>query len=97
MRTIDFNGVTVEYDERCIMSYRWQKAITSGDTDRSIKAFARLLGGKDEYYAYAIGTNDPMSYEEWLEAGDDLLDDSMGVMADLMAAIVEDMGQTAKN
>lgn len=97
MRSIEFNGVTVEYDERCIKSYRWQKAMNSGDPERSTKAVARLFDGKDEYYAYALGADEPLGYEDWLADDGDWLDESMDAMGDLLAAVLEDMGQTAKN
>ena len=98
MRTIDFKGTSVQYEEKCVMSYRWQKALNSGDEARGLKAIERLFCGRDEYYAYAIGTADPMTYEDWLAAGDDVfLDGSMDGMGELLQAVMEDMGQTAKN
>lgn len=97
MRTIEYKGVPVAYDERCMKSYRWQKAVNSGDSGRTTRAIARLFCDRDEYYAYAIGVDEPMSYEDWLKQGDDLLDDSMEAMGELLGAIMEDMGQTAKN
>ena len=97
MRTIEYKGIEVEYDERCMKSYRWQKAMNSGDSERSTKALARLFADKDEYYAYALSADEPMSYEEWLTSDDDWLDTSMDAMAELLQAILEDMGQMAKN
>lgn len=97
MRSIEFNGITVEYDERCIKSYRWQKAMNSGDSERSTKAVARLFDGKDEYYAYALSADEPLCYEDWLADDGDWLDESMDAMGDLLAAVLDDMGQTAKN
>lgn len=97
MRTIEFNGVSVDYDERCIRSYRWNKAIGSGDQARSSKAVERLFCGKDEYYAYVLSVDEPLSYEEWLRKDDDLLDDFMGDFADLLKAVMEDAGQLPKN
>jgi len=97
MREIEHNGVKVAYDERCVMSYRWQKAVNSGDPGRVTKAISRLFGGRDEYYAYAIGADDPMGYDEWEAMGEDFLDGDMDGMGDLIAAVMEDMGQTAKN
>lgn len=98
MRTIEFQGISVEYDERCIKSYRWQKAMNSGDPERSTKAVSRLFAGKDEFYACALSSDEPMSYEDWLaDDEDDWLDESMDAMGDLLAAVLEDMGQTAKN
>lgn len=97
MREITFNGVTVAYDERCVKSYRWQKAVNSQDPARTTKAVARLFDGLDEYYAYAIGAEEPMGYEEWLEQGEDFIDGDMDKMGELLAAVMEDMGQSAKN
>lgn len=97
MKQIEFRGIAVEYDERCTRSYRWQKAMNSGDSERSTKAISRLFVNKDEYYAYALGASDPLSYEDWLELGDDWLDDSMDDMFELLAAVLEDAGQIAKN
>lgn len=100
MRTIEYNGVKVEYDERCVKSYRWQKAVNSGNPKRSANAMSRLFAGRDEYYAYAIGTENPMGYDEWAALSDDeldLLDDNLDAMGGLLSAVVEDMGQTAKN
>lgn len=97
MRTIEFRGVAVEYDERCIKSYRWQKAMNGGDSEKSTKAISRLFAGKDEFYAYALSADEPMSYEEWLNDDGDWLDDSMDAMGELLATVLDDMGQTAKN
>lgn len=97
MRTIEYKGIEVEYDERCMNSYRWQKAMNSGDSERSTKALARLFADKDEYYAYALSADKPMSYDEWLTSDDDWLDESMDQMGELLKAILDDMGQTAKN
>lgn len=97
MKSITFKGITVEYDERCLRSYRWNKAIGSGDQARSSKAVERLFCGKDEYYAYVLSDENPMSYEEWLETDDSLLDDFMGDFADLLKAVMEDAGQLPKN
>ena len=55
MRTIEFRGVTVEYDEKCIKSWKWQKALASGDDARGVAAIERLLLGKDEEIADALG------------------------------------------
>lgn len=55
MRTIEFEGIEVEYDERMTKSYRWQKKALSGDPSRSIEAIEMLLCGKDEEYAEALG------------------------------------------
>lgn len=85
MRTIEFEGVKVEYDERCVLSYKWQKAANSGDTARIMGAVERLLCGRDEEYADALS-----------KSGDDM-DDSMELMGKLLGAVIEDMGRTAKN
>lgn len=97
MRTIEFNGISVEYDERCPKSYRWQKAVNSGDPARSIGALSRLFLGKDEYYAYLLSADEPITYEEWEKLDDDALDVSMEEMGKLLGAVIEEMGQTAKN
>lgn len=47
MATIDFRGVTVEYDEKCAKSYRWQKLINRND----IGAIEMLFFGRDEEVA----------------------------------------------
>lgn len=87
MRTIEFQGIEITYDERCMKSYKWQKAMNSGDSTRSTKALEQLFAGRDEEYADALCGNEDA----------DSLDSSMDVMADLLAAVLEDMGQTAKN
>ena len=55
MRTIEFRGVTVEYDETCIKSWSWQKAMASGDDVRGFAAIGRLLMGKDDEVAEQLG------------------------------------------
>ena len=55
MRTIEFEGVTVEYDERCTKSYKWQKSVMSGDMSRGMKAIESLFAGRDEEYAEQLG------------------------------------------
>ena len=97
MRTIEFKGVSVEYDELCTLSYRWQKAINSGDPQRSTKAVSRLFCNKDEYYAYLLSADEAITYEEWAKLDDDTLDTSMEAMGELLQAVMEDIGQTAKN
>lgn len=87
MRTIEFQGHEIAYDERCLKSYKWQKAMNSGDPARSTRAVEQLFAGRDEEYADLISGND----------NPDDLDTSMDVMADLLAAVLEDMGQLAKN
>jgi hypothetical protein len=51
MRTIEFRGKKVEYDEKCLKSWKWQKCMASGDLSRGIDAISRLLNGRDEEYA----------------------------------------------
>lgn len=85
MRTIEFEGVKVGYDERCIMSYKWQKAANSGDNARTMDAIERLFMGRDEEYADALS-----------DSGDEM-DNAMDKMGQLMRAVVEDMGRVAKN
>ena len=55
MRTIEFRGITVEYDEKCIRSWKWNKALACGDDKRGTAAIERLLLGKDEEVADALG------------------------------------------
>ena len=55
MRTIEFRGVNVEYDETCVNSWKWNKALASGDDKRGTAAIERLLLGKDEEVADALG------------------------------------------
>lgn len=86
MRTIEFEGIKAEYDERCIMSYKWQKAVNSGDSARSTRAIERLFAGRDEEYADALS-----------DSGDEELDNAMDKMGQLLQAIMEDMGRIAKN
>lgn len=86
MRTIEFEGIKAEYDERCIMSYKWQKAVNSGDSARSTRAIEQLFAGRDEEYADALS-----------DSGDEELDNAMDKMGQLLQAIMEDMGRIAKN
>lgn len=86
MRTIEFEGIKAEYDERCIMSYKWQKAVNSGDPARSTRAIEQLFAGRDEEYADALS-----------DSGDEELDNAMDKMGQLLQAIMEDMGRLAKN
>jgi hypothetical protein len=44
MKTIEFRGKTIEYDEKCTKSYRWQKLAARGD----MGAIERLFNGRDE-------------------------------------------------
>lgn len=55
MQTIEFRGITIAYDETCIKSWKWQKALASGDDKRGVAAIERLLLGKDEEIADALG------------------------------------------
>ena len=86
MRTIEFNGIEVTYDERCTKSWKWQKAVASQDPARSIRAVESLLCGRDEEYADMLcGNEDP-------EAPDTAAD----VMSELIAACIADLNE-AKN
>lgn len=78
MRTIEYKGIEVAYDDSVTHSWKWQKAVASGDPSRSISAVERLLMGRDEEYAEALG-------------------DDADAMTGLLAAVMEDMGSTAKN
>ena len=55
MRTIEFRGVTVEYDETCPKKWKWQKAIASGDTGKAVNAIEQLFFGKDDDIAESLG------------------------------------------
>ena len=85
MRTIEFKGVTIEYDERVLKSWKWQKAAASGDMARILGAMERLLCGRDEEYADLLcGNEDP-----------DDLDTAADAMQGLVTAVLEDAN--AKN
>ena len=86
LREIEFDGIKVQYDERCILSWKWQKAINSGIPARSVKAVEQLFAGRDEEYAEALSTSE-----------DPELDDAAEKMSELIAAVTEDMGRKAKN
>lgn len=88
MRTIEYKGHEFEYDERVTKSWKWQKAVASGDTARSVAAIERLFCGRDEEYADVLSG---------LDQDSDELDDAMDEMAALMQAIMEELGGTAKN
>ena len=51
MASIEFRGKTVEYDEKCPKSYRWQKMVTRSD----MRAIEDLFLGKDEEVAQLFG------------------------------------------
>ena len=55
MRTIVFNGVTVEYDEKLVHSWKWQKKLAMNNGVAGMLAVEDLLLGKDEEVADAIG------------------------------------------
>lgn len=55
MKQIEYNGITIEYDETCVKKWKWQKAIASGDSARIVKAIENLFCGKDEEVADQIG------------------------------------------
>ena len=86
MRTIEFRGIEVEYDERCTKSWKWQKAVASGDMPRIIKAVERLLCGRDEEYADLLSGNDDP----------DSPDESADAMQELIGACIADLSK-AKN
>lgn len=87
MRTFEFKGVEVTYDDSVTHSWKWQKAVASADPARLLKAVERLLCGRDEEYADQLcGNEDP-----------DELDSSVDVMGELLQAIMEDVGGPAKN
>lgn len=88
MKTIEYKGHEFDYDERVTKSWKWQKAVASGDPARSTKAIERLFCGRDEEYADVLSGIDPESDE---------LDASMEEMAELLAAIMEKIGGNAKN
>lgn len=71
MRTIEFRGVTVEYDETCVKSWKWQKSIASGDVSKSISAIERLLLGRDEEVADELGDD----FETFTELVATIIDD----------------------
>lgn len=85
MRTIEFEGIEVTYDERVTRSWKWQKAAASGDTARILHAMEQLFCGRDEEYADALCGN---------ENPDDL-DTSADKMERLVTAVLEDAN--AKN
>lgn len=62
MRTINFEGHEIEYDETCIKRYKWQKALASGDPARMVSAIESLFAGKDEEVSEIVGgTMDAMT------------------------------------
>lgn len=87
MRTIEFNGIEVTYDDSVTHSWKWNKAVASGDPRRMANAMERILCGRDEEYADLLCGNEDH----------DELDSSMDVMGDLMQAILQDLDRPAKN
>lgn len=74
MRTIEFKGIEVEYDEKCLLSWKWQKAVASGDQTRAVRAMEKLLCGRDEEYADALcGNDDPEAPDTSAEAMQELV------------------------
>lgn len=74
MRTIEFKGIEVEYDEKCLLSWKWQKAVASGDQSRAVRAMERLLCGRDEEYADLLcGNDDPEAPDTSAEAMQELV------------------------
>lgn len=92
MRTIEFNGIEVEYDEKCNLSWKWQRAVSSGDGARLARAIDRLLLGKSDEVAMRLS-----GVEDGGDDDLDVLDDAMQPMVELLGAINEDMGRAAKN
>ena len=88
MKTIEHKGHEFEYDETVTKSWKWQKAVASGDIARSVGAIDRLLCGRSDEYADILSGNEP---------GTDELDESMDAMTGLVQAIMEELGGTAKN
>ena len=88
MRTIAYKGREFAYDDSVTKSWKWQKAVASGDVTRSINAIERLFCGRSDEYADVLSGNEP---------GSDELDSSMDDMQGLMQAIMEELGGTAKN
>lgn len=74
MRTIEFRGIEVTYDERCTLSWKWQKAVASGDQSRAVRAMEKLLCGRDEEYADLLcGNDDPEAPDTSAEAMQELV------------------------
>ena len=55
MRTIEFHGIEIEYDDERTGSYIWQKKALSNDMSRAMSAIEDLLAGRDEEYAEQLG------------------------------------------
>lgn len=55
MRTIEYRGVEVAYDETRPLSWKWNKALASGDQARGMRAISDLLCGRDDEYADELG------------------------------------------
>lgn len=87
MRTIEYEGMEFAYDERCILSFKWQKDMNSTDGERNNRAIERLFAGRDEEYADMLCGNE--DHED--------MDTSLQAMGQLVKLCVEDMGRTAKN
>lgn len=82
MRTIEFEGAEFDYDERCVKSWKWQKALSSNDSTRVIGAVERLFTGRDEEYADVLcGNDDP-----------DGLDTSFEKLTELAMACIQEAG-----
>lgn len=100
-KTIEYLGHEFEYDDSCTRSWRWQKRMSSPDRGAQLRALTQLLCGRDEYYAYVLGTDDPISYEEYEALTDDerdaLGEECGDLMPGLFEAILAEMDQTAKN
>lgn len=79
VRSFQFQGHEIQYDFACTKSYKWQKAVNSGDGARVMGAVEQLFMGRDE------------------ELVDELFDDDATRMVELLQAVLEDSGGTAKN
>lgn len=104
MAVIEYMGNEVDYNERCLTNWRWQKDVASSDPSRAIRAMERLLRGRDDYYSYVLTSGKDMSFEDWdaldEDAQYDLLDSveaSGDAIGGLIEAIMENASQSAKN
>lgn len=82
MRTIKFQGLEIEYNERSLKSWKLQKtlarATSTGDQSAAFDAADIILMGKSDEIA-------------------ELLDDDADAMGELLQAILAETGGEAKN